>query len=269
MRIGEHPAATTLAARTLLLIHGRFGGSATFEPLLAELGGRYHAIVPDLPGFGGSFSARERGLPVTEICELVAAIARESGAHSRAGTIIAGHDVGGAIAQICAARFPELFSSVVLMGSSSAFLPSGIRPELRGVRERIKFLELKRELEASGVHPPERPWRNASAASWLRYLRACAETWPGMYERQYWRRELGRAAFPSLLLWGGWDSVHPVEEARELARALQDSELHENERCGYWLPLEDPEWTAERIRQFVFRTETEAGLSLFRRFPSR
>src|SRR4051812_30225765 len=41
-------------APTLLLLHGLPSSSRMFEPLLTRLGGRFHLVAPDYPGFGHS-----------------------------------------------------------------------------------------------------------------------------------------------------------------------------------------------------------------------
>src|SRR6267378_7433852 len=41
-------------APTILLLHGLPSSSRMFEPLLARLGGEFHMVAPDYPGFGHS-----------------------------------------------------------------------------------------------------------------------------------------------------------------------------------------------------------------------
>lgn len=41
-------------APTILLLHGLPSSSRMFDPLFARLGGRYHLVAPDYPGFGHS-----------------------------------------------------------------------------------------------------------------------------------------------------------------------------------------------------------------------
>src|SRR3990172_10311491 len=50
----------TPAAETLVLLHGWVGTSSwMFRHMMPELGGRYHTIAPDLPGFGRSRTMAE------------------------------------------------------------------------------------------------------------------------------------------------------------------------------------------------------------------
>src|SRR4051812_47758796 len=100
-----------------LLVHGAFHGAWCWEPFVAELAGRGHAVATlDLPGAG------DDATPVAEvtldayarrICEALSAEA--------APVVLAGHSMGGmAIAQ-AAARCPEKIARLLYV---AAFMPA-------------------------------------------------------------------------------------------------------------------------------------------------
>ncbi|GAB4533854.1 MAG: alpha/beta hydrolase [Anaerolineales bacterium] len=99
---------------TVLLVHGITTYRFLWAPLLPALRSHYDVIAVDLPGCGDSdkpldvsYALREHAARLKGFLETLG-VAR---AH------LVGHDLGGGIAQIMAARYPEKFRSLTLINT--------------------------------------------------------------------------------------------------------------------------------------------------------
>ncbi|OCG73274.1 alpha/beta fold hydrolase [Microbacterium sediminis] len=110
MHIEEHHAG---AAESILFLHG--GSVAGWMwTAQAEALPEYHAIVPDLPGFGAS-----AGVPWTDletVADDLAGIVRERGAGGRAH--IVGLSLGGVLGALLCARHPDVVRRGLVTGAA-------------------------------------------------------------------------------------------------------------------------------------------------------
>lgn len=240
-----------------------------WSPLIERLSPGFRCFCVDFPGFGQSFCSRERGLSLLEHAELCEQLmAHLLGAGERA--VLIGQDVGGAIAELCAVRDASRIAGLVLMNSSCITDSPGVKAGWLGLGARIWLGKLIRDSSAAGPGPVrelvEQPWRRLrSRRTLLRTLRSLEESWPAVYERAFWRREIRKLEVPVLLLWGKWDLLNPPSRAAGLMNLLKEAYFFEDENCGHWPNLEDPAWVALKIREFVFRL----GITRVRRSLSR
>jgi pimeloyl-ACP methyl ester carboxylesterase len=99
----------------LLALHGWRDNAATFARLAPELAATLRFIAPDLPGHGRSSPRHRDGTYeiwsyVEDVLELLDLLALER-------VILLGHSMGGAVACLCAAAFPEKVERLVLLDS--------------------------------------------------------------------------------------------------------------------------------------------------------
>ena len=110
----------------IVFVHG-IGSHDGFAPQIGHFGSSHRVVAPDLPGFGQSPPAPERGYAITDYAEDVAWLCNELDVRS---PVIAGHSMGAAIAFEIAAARPELPSAIVLLDP----LPVVPLPALRAQR---------------------------------------------------------------------------------------------------------------------------------------
>jgi pimeloyl-ACP methyl ester carboxylesterase len=243
----------------LFFLHGRYGDGEVWWPIIDRLFPRFRCFSVDLPGFGHSFSARERGLSLLEHSQIVHHLVdRFVSKDERA--VLVGHDLGGAIAQVCALEMSNKVSGIVLINCSGLSEPvRGMKTGLFGWAMRWRLRKL---LSHSCLARDSAlfhsllwdPWRNSQTRSALvRAMRAFEVSWPGPFERQYWREELRKSQIPVLLLWGTQDPINDTEIALKMMRELPEAYLFENEIAGHWPLLEDPDWVSDKILEFTFR----------------
>jgi 2-succinyl-6-hydroxy-2,4-cyclohexadiene-1-carboxylate synthase len=130
-------------AEELVLLHGFTQTSASWRPVLAALGGRYKAIVPDLPGHG-SFAGRPASFSACD-------------AYLRAVAggpfVLAGYSMGGRIALHAAFSLGPRVTRLVLIGASPGLADPGERAARR--REDDALAD---RIEAIGVEAFVREW---------------------------------------------------------------------------------------------------------------
>lgn len=256
-------------ADTLVFLHGRLGHGAIWKLVSQELQSQFRCLVVDFPGFGRSFAPRDQGLSLLESADLVNLILErlQPGGNS----ILIGHDLGGAVAQLSALQYPNRMLALVLTNSGclgSEMLRVSTWPRGMGVR-----WELQRILRGAGVadrrsvHELHAAWKNPwTRAAMVRALEIMERSWPGPQEQSVWRRALRTVPHPTLLLWGSRDELNPTHVGFELMRRLPEAYFYQNESCGHWLSLEDPGWVTTKIREFAFRLHS---VSRVRRSLSR
>jgi len=130
----------------IVLIHGYTGNLRNWAltvPALVEAGWR--TLSPDNPGHGGSAAPREfDAYALDRVAELIHQLAE--GLDFKPA-VIAGHSMGGAIAEEYAARFPEAVRGLVLLDSAGA--ASGPeREDLSGDMEQLRAVYQERGMTA-------------------------------------------------------------------------------------------------------------------------
>lgn len=214
----------------VVLVHGLLSG-LSLQPLGELLAPHRRVLVPDLPGFGGSFLP-ERGLGFGELAEILTAWMEAVGAGR--GHLV-GNSAGCNTAIEAAVRFPELVASVVLQGLLSPGLRSPVRLlpcwALNGLREAPRG-PLARQAQ-----------REITRRQGLAVLRSLL--------RHPVEERLPLVCQPALLLRGTRDPLFPRAWAGEALRRLPRGRLREVRGGAHTLPVTDPAALAEAVRSFL------------------
>jgi len=153
--------------------------------------------------------------------------------------MVAAHSMGGVIAAMFAARWPDKVKKLVLAAPA-------IAPPQRSI---LAFgLPLLRE--TASVHPTFLPTLAGDAArSGLRTLwRVGRELLNADVDEQ-----LTRIDCPCLLLWGERDSLVPAKLSRVLQSKIRGSELHIIRRAGHILMYDRPDEFNQYVLTFLAR----------------
>lgn len=136
--IPVHILDTKKGETTIVLLHGYLETLYIFNELIEKLENKYRVIAIDLPGHGLSGSDKE--INSMEFCAgVVADVLRKN---KIGNAWVAGHSMGGYVAQNCIKCFPELFKGVILLNST----PFADSQEKKSDREREIDLILKSKL---------------------------------------------------------------------------------------------------------------------------
>lgn len=238
---------------TLLLLHGTFW-SRVWQPVLAGLGNHLHCVALDLPGFGrseGELDVESASVPKLAHTVLDAADALQLDTFA-----VAGHDIGGGIAQYLAA-YSGRASRMVLMNAvmfDSWPVPAVERFRDPAVRESVTAEQLQegrreatrkavsRQLTEDQLTDYLSPWQSpARSRSWM----AMAAAADNVHTRAL-VPALKEAAIPTRLVWGRDDEFQKIEFARRYVSEIPASDLIEVP--GKHIPTEDsPKEVTEAI----------------------
>lgn len=242
----------------LLFLHGRLGAAHCWSPLLEKLARDFRCLVLHFPGCGGvngSVAVAHRPLSLFDCVTLVKQLIHRL-VSDESEVILVGHDHGGLIAQLYGAQVRGKIGGLVLINSSSLTVDCRLKLRCWGWSVRRKFHRLLKSCswkEENYQKILEESWSNLEDRSLLfEAIGEIESSWPGVHERRYWMEQLRQIQCPSLLLWGGLDQLNLAEEGIQLWKALPNADYFE-ERVGHWPQLEDPEWVATKIREFIFK----------------
>lgn len=239
------------AGETLVLVHGAGSQSGGFQALADHLFHFRFASPPiavetiDLPGHGGAPDA-----PLPESIDDHAARIIAVLETRPAPVFLAGHSMGGAIAQVVARQRPELIRGLILMATAdrlkvSEAILAGIAADYEG------FLKASE----SFLFGPATPlaWRRAmifgaflpppSAAVTHADFRACAG-----YDA---RDETARITAPALVISGRDDLMIPEKASLALADRLPEARALSVAGAGHLVFLEECGGVARAIDAFI------------------
>jgi len=233
--------------KTVMLIGGWAHPPEALEPLVAFLSGRLlqplHAYAPATAPVGGTV------WPGTDAPSPYALAFRDEMERYDTPALLIGWSLGGMIALECAAYWPEMISSVALIGSTARFTttadyPHGHPPDdldtmLQGLSRRTahKIMEGFTSLCASPLSPSEAygaqvrpceadPENRDALRDGLMYLRD-ADVRPLLHDIRH----------PVLIQHGALDEVIPPGAGRYLSDHLMESQLMIYNDIGHSLPL--------------------------------
>ncbi len=243
----------------LLLLHGTYW-SRVWAPVIPRLALDHAVFAFDYPGFGrsGGWLTVENAT-VPRLAEL---ILRAADVLQVGDTFfLAGHDIGGAVAQHIAALNEDRVPKLALVNSvlyDSWPVPRVARfrdPEVARNITPEQLVELRREALRGaverGLSPAEEedylsPWRSEDATRSWTALAAAADS---RYTMEL-VEPLRRSGLPILLVWGEEDSAQPIEYARRFAREFPQARLVAVPGAGH-IPMEDdPEMVGATLAGF-------------------
>ncbi|NKX51437.1 alpha/beta fold hydrolase, partial [Arthrobacter deserti] len=231
-------------ADPLLLLHGTFW-SRVWQPVLPQLASRLHCYALDFPGFGRSGGVLAgAGATVPALARAALQTADALGLDTFA---LAGHDIGGGIAQHIAAHSGRV-SRLVLMNSvmfDSWPVPAVERfrdPKVRTATTVGQLLEARakstrgaiaRELTDEELTDYLSPWHSpARVRSWTAMAAAADSS-----HTLDLVPALQAPAVPTRLVWGRDDGFQKIAFARRYVREIPGSDLVEV--TGRHIPTED------------------------------
>ena len=253
----------------LLLLHGITNSSQTWEPVADQLSEHFTIIAPDLLGHGNSATPRgdySLGAHASGARDLLTALGHEH-------VTVVGHSLGGGIAMQFAYQFPERCERLGLISSGglgrevhlvlrAAALPGAdwVLPVLTSAGLRNVSRTLSKVLRVSpkgdlailaqGFASLD---TTGSRQAFLHTVRAVIDT-GGQRVSANDRLHLA-AVLPTLIVWGGKDSIIPIEHGRAAHEAMPSSRFEVFEDAGHMPHHDDPERFAATLTDFCATTE--------------
>lgn len=227
-------------ARPVLLLHGGGVGGWMWEPVRAHLGNAVRLIVPDLPGHDRSAHIPYRSHRDT-VDRLIAVI------EGVGPVTIVGFSLGAQIAVLLAAERPDLVDAVIVISAQAEPLPApGPTLALLSLAAPLARREWFARLQAKELFIPESlmgDYLRTSALISRDTLRASVSENIRFVVPDGWREFSGSV----LLLVGETERALMHRSARALRGDREPGVRETVAGCGHGIPLQRPEWLADRI----------------------
>ena len=258
----------------IVLLHGfpEFWYSWRFQiPFLAEHG--YTVVAPDLRGYNETDKPR-KGYDTTTLTRDIEGLIKGLGQEK---AIIVGHDWGGAVAWIFAARYPEMTGRLIIMNAPH---PLAFQREMRTLRQLRKswyifffqlpwlpeYVLLRNNANGVGrmlrgaaaqkaVFPPEVTAKFQQAMSMPGAMKSALN-----YYRQLFRRTPGSVAAasngfrvhaPTLIIWGEQDIALGLELLNGLEQWVDNIQIQRIPDSGHWVQQEQPDKVNQLMLDFL------------------
>ncbi len=244
----------------LILVHGYGGSYANWLLTARYLTGNFHVIIPDLPGWGAStrLAGASYGYPAQ-----VARLHGFTDALQLGRIAVAGHSMGGAIAGLYAATYPQNVAALVLIDSAGVpFKPNAFVRELKtgqspfDIDNRTQFKHLESLLF---LKPPSLPPRieDVFVAKSVReraFEDRVMRTLTAPDERNALAAKLPDITAPTLAIWCLKDQIIDMSALSSIRAGLThvpNIGVTELTGCGHMSILEKPQEVAQAITHFI------------------
>lgn len=254
-------------AATVVLVHGIGDiGARDWNRLIPELAKNYRVLAFDLPGFGRSSRKNERYTPDAYV-RFMKWLVSEKGVQS---FYLIGHSMGATLAMLYAATYPGDVEKLVI-ADAAGILEHHILIDF-WVSERT--LTMKNMSRRSGN---VMGWANnmlleigdeerlhsfiETKASREKYLDGEPKKIAGTsFIIRNFASAIEAVESPTLVIWGGEDTVAPIRVARILSHSIPRSRLEVMEGVGHIPMVERPELFNDLVLDFL-RTDLEPNVS--------
>ncbi len=254
--LGEVAVAEIGEGPVLVMLHGGGPGASgvsNYHQNLAVLAQRHRVILPDQPGFGGSYRPTEDDLQARSITEIT--VEAMLAALDQLGVDefgLVGNSLGGAAAIAMAQTQRDRVRRLVLMAPGGGWLPFGPTPT-EGQKAMFRYY--------AGEGPTEKKMADFIRTMVFDHKQFGADVVQARYEASldsshqdfYHRynaafarrhgmdplwRDLHLIKAPTLMLWGRDDRTITLDGAQIMLKQIRDVQLHVFGNCGHWVQLE-------------------------------
>ncbi len=253
--IPVHISDSKKGETTLFLLHGYLETLYVWEDFTASLSPYLRIISIDLPGHGLSGSDKECNS--MEFCADVAKEVLDLCKVDKASVL--GHSMGGYVAIEAVKRYPERFSSLVLMHS----FPMADSEEKKLDRDREIALVQKSKLQlivkmgipkmfaAENLRRMDEKIREISEVAETHDPEGIVASISGLKIRSDNSDFLRSYNSPLLIFFGSHDIHIPLEKANFITKMLPKAEIQIMEHSGHNSFLEEPTLVQQRILKFL------------------
>ena len=267
--LGEIAVAETGEGPVLVMLHGGGPGASgvsNYHQNLPALARHFRVVLPDQPGFGGSYRPTETDLDERSITQItVDALVQAFDSLGIDTFHLLGNSLGGAAAIALAQQHPDRVARLVLMAPGGGWLPFGPTPT-EGQKEMFRYY--------NGGGPSEKKMASfirtmvfdhrqfGEDVVRARYEASLDESHIAFYHRYnaafakrgamdpLWR-DLHKVKAATLLLWGRDDRTITLDGAQLMLKQIRDVQLHVFGRCGHWVQLERQREFEELVTGFL------------------
>jgi pimeloyl-ACP methyl ester carboxylesterase len=262
-------------APTVLLLHGFPTSSYLWHDVARDLGREHDVLACDLVGMGRSERPARSNYGLAEQARYMLGLLDSLGV---ARAVVAGHDLGGAVAVHMASAAPDRVRGLVLIDSplhadawaTPAVFPlllPGLGDAYAAAVRRAPSLARSILARALGT-PPDPALSGREVAGYLqpllssdgaRGLLRFARSVDLVSTESAWDT-LRVAAPPTLVMWGENDHLHSLAYGRRIAAECPGAAWVPVADAGHLLPQQRPERVAEEIAGFIADLAETSGV---------
>lgn len=253
----QGPVAVTVVGEgaPLVMLHGGGPGASALANYRANLPAfeGFQVILPDQPGFGGSYRPTADDLEARSITEItVDALYQVLDALGTDTFHLLGNSLGGAAALGMAIAQPGRVQKLVLMAPGGGWVPTGPTPT-EGQKEMFRYfngegptLAKMKSFVRTMVANPKLFDEDDVRARFEASLDESHIEFYHRYNAAFGRRggmdplwkDLDRVSADTLLLWGRDDRTITLDGAWLMLKQLRRVQLHVFGGCGHWVQVE-------------------------------
>lgn len=228
------------SSKNLVFIHGWGATAKIFETVFYYLKDEFNIYSFDLPGFGST--PIEKVMTLKDYAEFVYKFLKENDIKE---PIIIGHSFGGAIAVKLVLIHPENIPQLILVSASA------IR------KSRHKIILIKKMADFIKPFLSEKLRRFILKMLWLDKTDYAQIDSPKLKEtfKNIINEDLGpylsTIKIPTLVIWGGKDTITPLKEGELIASSIPNAKLLVIKNAGHFRFLEKPEEFVNYIKEFT------------------
>ncbi|WP_336660045.1 alpha/beta fold hydrolase [Leucobacter sp. USHLN153] len=240
----------------LVLMHGGGPGASALANYRANLPAfaGYRVILPDQPGFGGSYRPTEADLAERSITEITVDAMIQTLDELAVDTYhLLGNSLGGAAALGMAIAQPDRVTKLVLMAPGGGWAPINTPLPTEGQKEMFRYYngegptvkKMKNFIRVMVANPKQFDDAEVQA----RYEASLDEGHIEFYHRYnaafakrggmdpLWK-DLDRIKADTLLLWGRDDRTITLDGAGLMLKHIRKVQMHVFGGCGHWVQVE-------------------------------
>ncbi|XHC09171.1 alpha/beta hydrolase [Labrenzia sp. ac12] len=250
----------------IFCLHSLFLDGTMFEALADQAQGSYRVICPDFRGQGSSAPVAARSVTMDTCADDMLALIEAMGL---ADIHLVGASMGGDVAARMAARRPDLFRSLVFMGSSVREEPEEQKAQFRAWLDsaaEIGFVGDNLALLIAvmfGETSRGKADADARLGPWIKKLETLRRSlWPAMFgvlERGSAVPLLRNIKAPTLVYSGKDDFARPPEWGQELAEGIAGARLVPLDGVGHSPVIEVPEIVIPQTLAFIAQAHASAA----------
>jgi pimeloyl-ACP methyl ester carboxylesterase len=215
--------------KTIILVHGAGGSSATWFMQLKGLSKHLHVVAIDLNGHGGTRDRSEGNVESSYMQDIEYIVSKYD------APILGGHSMGGALAQLYALRHPEHLNGVVLIST-------GARLKVAPMVFELLENDFDGYIAALGTYMFHETSSEEMIEASKQEVRKCP---PRIIRRDFElcnefdiMQEVSSIQVPALIIVGTDDVMTPVKYADYLHQSIRQSTLKIIEAAGHMVMLE-------------------------------
>jgi len=257
IQAGDHRIAyleREAKGETIVFLHGFAASKDNWLFLTRRLPKTYRVLAIDMPGYGDSSAFSDQSYSADQITRRLAAAINELKPER---FHLAGNSLGGYIATLYAAQYPDKVISLGLIDSAGVDSPSEFFTLLSKGDNPLVFDTEKgfdRLADFIFYKKPFMPWPS-KAASARKYLRRSAmnkKLWNDIWDnRKDVTDILPKLTMPVMLIWGDKDRVLDMSGIEIYKRYLPQAKSHILKDCGHAPMIERPGETAAAYLKFL------------------